>query len=92
MQSNESLGVLRLIFLLSESSRLGHGPCQTFIESCPQGVLQTERIVIQPESSGWVRDGYALANDTFLYTQRLQKLIYSKTHFAQRIEEKSNDS
>ena len=25
---------------------------QTFIESCPQGVLQTERVVIQPESSG----------------------------------------
>ena len=23
------------------------------IESCPQGVLQTERVVIQPESSGW---------------------------------------
>ena len=31
---------------------MGHGPCQTFIESCPQGVLQTERVVIQPESSG----------------------------------------
>ena len=32
---------------------MGHGPCQTFIESCSQGVLQTERAVIQPESSGW---------------------------------------
>ena len=33
---------------------MGHGLCQTFIESCPQGVLQTERVVIQPESSGCV--------------------------------------
>ena len=33
---------------------MGHGPCQTFIENCPQGVLQTERVVIQPESSGCI--------------------------------------
>ena len=58
MQSNESLGVLRLIFpsaeglRLAESSWVGHGPCHTFIESCPQGVLRTIRVVIQPESSG----------------------------------------
>ena len=60
MQSNESLGVLRLIFPLAragrrpviESTWVGHGPCHTFIESCPQGVLRTVRVVIQPESSG----------------------------------------
>ena len=33
---------------------LGHSPCHRFIESCPQGVLRTIRVVIQPESSGWV--------------------------------------
>ena len=60
MQPNESLGVLKLIFpsaragRLAERSWVGHGPCHTFIESCPQGVLRTIRVVIQPESSGWV--------------------------------------
>ena len=50
MQSNESLGVLRLIFLLASpgqqpviGSKHSGGPwpwpCHTFIESCPQGVL-----------------------------------------------------
>ena len=59
MQSNESLGVLKLIFPLAraESTWVGHGPCHTFIESCPQGVLWTYRVVIQPESSGWVVRG-----------------------------------
>ena len=38
---------------------MGHGPCQTFIESCPRGVLQTERVVIQPESSGCLTTCYA---------------------------------
>ena len=63
MQSNESLGVFRLIFpspgladglWLAESTQVGHGLCHTFIESCPQGVLWTVRVVIQPESSGWL--------------------------------------
>ena len=49
IQSNESLEVLRLIF---PSARAGHGPCHTFMESCPQAVLRTYRVVIQPESSG----------------------------------------
>ena len=66
MQSSESLGVLRLIFPSApvvqgwttacdwlEAPLLGHSPCHRFIESCPQGVLRTIRVVIQPESSGW---------------------------------------
>ena len=36
-----------------EAPLLGHSPCHRFIESCPQGVLRTIRVVIQPESSGW---------------------------------------
>ena len=64
-QSSESLGVLTLIFPSAtvvqgwttacdwlEAPLLGHSPCHRFIESCPQGVLRTIRIVIQPESSG----------------------------------------
>ena len=35
-----------------EAPLLGHSPCHRFIESCPQGVLRTIRVVIQPESSG----------------------------------------
>ena len=67
MQSSESLGVLTLIFPLApvvqgwttacdwlEAPLLGHSPCHRFIESCPQGVLRTIRVVIQPESSGCV--------------------------------------
>ena len=67
MQSNESLGVLRLIFPSApvvqglttacdwlEAPVLGHSPCHRFKESCPQGVLRTIRVVIQPESSGWM--------------------------------------
>ena len=66
MQSSESLGVLALIFPSApivqgwttacdwlEAPLLGHSPCHRFIESCPQGVLRTIRVVIQPESSGW---------------------------------------
>ena len=66
MQSSESLGVLMLIFPSApvvqgwttacdwlEAPLLGHSPCHRFIESCPQGVLRTIRVVIQPESSGW---------------------------------------
>ena len=66
MQSSESLGVLTLIFPSApvvqgwttacdwlEAPLLGHSPCHRFIESCPQGVLRTIRVVIQPESSGW---------------------------------------
>ena len=54
MQSNESLGVLRLIFPSARAGRrpvigwkhlVGHGPCHTFIESCPQGVLRTVRVL-----------------------------------------------
>ena len=65
MQSSESLGVLTLIFPSApivqgwttacdwlEAPLLGHSPCHRFIESCPQGVLRTIRVVIQPESSG----------------------------------------
>ena len=65
MQSSESLGVLTLIFPSApvvqgwttacdwlEAALLGHSPCHRFIESCPQGVLRTIRVVIQPESSG----------------------------------------
>ena len=65
MQSSESLGVLTLIFTSApvvqgwttacdwlEAPLLGHSPCHRFIESCPQGVLRTIRVVIQPESSG----------------------------------------
>ena len=37
-----------------EAPLLGHSPCHRFIESCPQGVLRTIRVVIQPESSGWL--------------------------------------
>ena len=67
MQSSESLGVLTLIFPSApvvqgwttacdwlEAPLLGHSPCHRFIESCPQGVLRTIRVVIQPESSGWM--------------------------------------
>ena len=70
MQSSESLGVLTLIFPSApvvqgwttacdwlEAPLLGHSPCHRFIESCPQGVLRTIRVVIQPESSGWVTVG-----------------------------------
>ena len=66
MQSSESLGLLTLIFPSApvvqgwttacdwlEAPLLGHSPCHRFIESCPQGVLRTIRVVIQPESSGW---------------------------------------
>ena len=35
-----------------EAPLLGHSHCHRFIESCPQGVLRTIRVVIQPESSG----------------------------------------
>ena len=65
MQSSESLGVLTLIFPSApvvqgwttacdwlEAPLLGHSPCHRFIESCPQGVLRTIRVVIQPESLG----------------------------------------
>ena len=65
MQSSESLRVLKLIFPSApvvqgwttacdwlEAPLLGHSPCHRFIESCPQGVLRTIRVVIQPESSG----------------------------------------
>ena len=68
MQSSESSGVLMLIFPSArvvqgwttacdwlEAPLLGHSPCHRLIESCPQGVLRTIRVVIQPESSGWVR-------------------------------------
>ena len=67
MQSSESLGVLTLIFPSApvvqgwttacdwlEAPLLGHSPCHRFIESCPQGVLRTIRVVIQPESSGCI--------------------------------------
>ena len=73
MQSSESLGVLTLIFPSApvvqgwttacdwlEAPLLGHSPCHRFIESCPQGVLRTIRVVIQPESSGWVYYGNAI--------------------------------
>ena len=59
MQSNESLGVLRLIFPSSRAGRRpvigwkhlgGPWPLSDFYRDCPQGVLQTERVVIQPES------------------------------------------
>ena len=42
-----------------EAPLLGHSPCHRFIESCPQGVLRTIRVVIQPESSGWSHTGRA---------------------------------
>ena len=67
IQSSESLGVLTSIFPSApvvqgwttacdwlEAPLLGHSPCYRFIESCPQGVLRTIRVVIQPESSGWL--------------------------------------
>ena len=66
IQSSESLGVLTLIFPSApvvqgwttacdwlEAPLLGHSSCHRFIESCPQGVLRTIWVVIQPESSGW---------------------------------------
>ena len=78
MQSSESLGVLTLIFPSApvvqgwttacdwlEAPLLGHSPCHRFIESCPQGVLQTIRVVIQPESSGWHYLGESLILRTY---------------------------
>ena len=72
MQSSESLGVLTLIFPSApvvqgwttacdwlEAPLLGHSPCHRFIESCPQGVLRTIRVVMQPESSGCFVVGYS---------------------------------
>ena len=61
MQSNESLGVLRLIF---QSARAGRGPVigrkhsggpwplSHFYREQTSGLLRTVRVVIQPESSG----------------------------------------
>ena len=61
---------------------MGHGPCQTFIESCPQGVLQTERVVIQPESSGCV-NVFILSKTNSLFQQEHFKY---KTHDSDRPE------
>ena len=73
VQSSESLEVLTLIFPSApvvqgwttacdwlEAHLLGHSPCHRFIESCPQGVLRTIRVVIQPESSGCIVPNLAL--------------------------------
>ena len=54
---------------------MGHGPCQTFIESCPQCVLQTERVVIQPESSGCTTRCHA---SNTKYTKRT-RVCHSRT-------------
>ena len=80
MQSSESLGVLTLIFPSApvvqgwttacdwlEAPLLGHSPCHRFIESCPQGVLQTIRVVIQPESSGCVHSYNGVIITLFIY-------------------------
>ena len=45
---------------LAESILVGRGPCHTFIESCPQSVLRTVRVVIQPENSGCEKIGTAI--------------------------------
>ena len=89
MQSSESLGVLTLIFPSApvvqgwttacdwlEAPLLGHSPCHRFIESCPQGVLRTIRVVIQPESSGW-----GIPNGSSSVHAKLLKSVYITCHY-----------
>ena len=84
MQSSESLGVLTLIFPSApvvqgwttacdwlEAPLLGHNPCHRFIDSCPQGVLRTIRVVIQPESSGCL-----LPKRPLTYAERGRKIVF----------------
>ena len=71
MQSNENSGCLGKGWPTAcdwLKAQVGHGPCHTFIESCPQGVLRTVRVVIQPESSGWVVTWWIVA---FLRSDRI---------------------
>ena len=68
-----------------EAPLLGHSPCHRFIESCPQGVLRTIRVVIQPESSGWI-DPIIRSTSQYLWVEksndkvRRQQVMVIKIH------------
>ena len=60
-----------------EAPLLGHSPCHRFIESCPQGVLRTIRVVIQPESSGCCSHG-SLGKLSIFYLAKWQYTVYNE--------------